>query len=711
MSLCLAIGETRIGGLPVSLAAVNLRSCFVLLLHDRSDRIAGVIHLRLPASSSLAHYVQVSVQRLLADMHGAGAPRGRIAAHIVAGHGTASSLLRTIAGTIRAQGVQSVQPHRLDRGAREICILPRAGGVSVEVITRPEAIPDTRSIALDLGSHILDLHSLRQDVDTARSALPVSRLLTQIVEAASHMLQSAQCFVALQEGDDVVVRATSHATGDAAERIGSGHADALATWLFARGRVARAPSDRGDGPPVDPSSPISVMSQPLYAQADRIGVLYAIRPSENTFSRDDVGILALLAQQASIAISNARIFQRLYAKTSEMEAILQSINDGLVVVDPQMRLVIANDAARRLLHLPSSVQAGTLLPRESPITGLVQSAEIKGSTIREIVLENPPCEAAICQATISQVVDSLGRIQGIVAVLRDVTQGRQLEQLRSNLMSVVSHELKTPLHSISGFVDLILMGKTGKISDLQRDFLTTVKQQSVQLQHIIDDVLEFSRLEYGQAKLTTEPVHLHELVSRVLRKLALLADESQIKMGSNVPSSLPIIPGDSVRLEQVVSNLVDNALKFTPSGGEITVGADDAEDAITLWVSDSGIGIPAEEQARIFHKFYQVTDGINTPGPRRGAGLGLTICKHIVEQHQGDIWVESLPGHGSTFYVALPKERHGEESELLPTTESPAALGDAMVPVPRILQIPSLGRERIDAPELAARASVATPSE
>ena len=316
-------------------------------------------------------------------------------------------------------------------------------------------------------------------------------------------------------------------------------------------------------------------------------------------------------------------------------------------------------------------------------------------------------QPTICQVTLSRVLDSGGRVQGIVAVLRDVTQERHLEQLRSDLMSVVSHELRTPLHSINGFVDLILMGKTGEINETQRDFLRTVKQQSTQLQHIINDVLEFSRLEYGQVTLTTEPVEMRGLVELVFHKLALLAEEARIDLSNAMPRDLPDIPGDSVRLEQVLSNLIDNALKFTPSGGRIVVGGADLDDTVELWVSDSGIGIPMEEQSSIFEKFYQIANGINTPEPRKGAGLGLTICKHIVEQHEGDIWVESVPGSGSTFHVALPKYKRDNIPALdLRPKESAEGIAERTATTPSPLPRPSYApRQPISALEPGTRAS------
>ncbi|MCK4449603.1 MAG: HAMP domain-containing histidine kinase, partial [Anaerolineae bacterium] len=240
-----------------------------------------------------------------------------------------------------------------------------------------------------------------------------------------------------------------------------------------------------------------------------------------------------------------------------------------------------------------------------------------------------------------------GRAQGVVAVLRDITAQKELERMKSNFLSVVSHELKTPLHSIKGFVEIILMGKTGAINELQRDFLGTVKQQTDLLQRQINDLLEFSRLESGQVKLYVEEVALPTLVARVLNKLAPLAQEGELTLHNRLPSDFPAVEGDRLRLEQVLTNLVENGLKFTLPGGDVTVDGVDLGDQVQITVSDTGIGVPPTERDRVFDRFYQVDSSAERA--YRGAGLGLTICKHIVAHHGGRIWLEDNEPQGSRF--------------------------------------------------------------
>jgi signal transduction histidine kinase len=259
-------------------------------------------------------------------------------------------------------------------------------------------------------------------------------------------------------------------------------------------------------------------------------------------------------------------------------------------------------------------------------------------------------------ALASPVLNTDGEVSGVVAVLRDITAQKELERMKSNFLSVVSHELRTPLHSIKGFVEIILMGKTGPVTELQEDFLKTVRTQTTVLQRMIDDLLEFSRMEAGRVKLHLAEVSLPAVAHAVVMKLAPLAEEAGLQLYLALPDDLPEINGDRVRLEQVLTNLVENAIKFTPSGGQIHVSGERAGDRVRLTITDTGIGIPPAEQGKIFDRFYQV-DGSERRA-YRGTGLGLSICKHIVERHNGRVWVESdgVPGHGSRFHVELPVE-------------------------------------------------------
>jgi signal transduction histidine kinase len=226
-------------------------------------------------------------------------------------------------------------------------------------------------------------------------------------------------------------------------------------------------------------------------------------------------------------------------------------------------------------------------------------------------------EAVVHRMGSPEVAESLG----LVLTLRDVTLERATERAKSDFLSIVSHELRTPLNSVMGFLDIVLMGKTGPLTDIQADFLGTAKQESVALQRLINDVLDYSQLQ-----------------SRMLRVV------------NQVPPQI-LVMGDEVRLEQVFKNLLDNAAKFTDPGGEIRFEATLTDDTVTISVVDTGCGIPPAQVGNVFDRFFQAENNSNRH--KRGLGLGLAICKNIVEAHEGEIRIESTLGVGTTVSVKL----------------------------------------------------------
>ncbi len=464
---------------------------------------------------------------------------------------------------------------------------------------------------------------------------------------------------------------------------------------------------------------------PLISRGQPIGALYVAENLSAAPGREPGGklnvteqLLTSFAYFAATAVDNARLYQDAWEKRQELEAVLAGIGDGVVVAAPDLSLILMNPVARDILGLETEPPTGVPLrpylsaftpaagaprpsngdhPGRTPATDrpagaadtdwpeapagqglaglLLETLHGGQELIREVELPGPRHGESSHDdhphtygALASPVLDAEGDVRGVVAVLRDITAQKELERMKSNFLSVVSHELRTPLHSIKGFVEIILMGKTGPVTELQEDFLKTVRTQTTSLQRMIDDLLEFSRMEAGRVKLQLGEVSLPAMAQAVAVKLAPLAEEGGQQLRVELPDGLPEIDADRSRLEQVLTNLVENALKFTPAGGVIVVSGAQVGDRVRLSVADTGIGIPPDEQDRVFDRFYQV-DGSERRA-YRGTGLGLSICKHIVERHNGRIWVESdgLPGHGSRFLVELPIVLRPEEAPTIDFT-------------------------------------------
>lgn len=242
-----------------------------------------------------------------------------------------------------------------------------------------------------------------------------------------------------------------------------------------------------------------------------------------------------------------------------------------------------------------------------------------------------------------------------------------IDEMKQSFLATVTHDLRTPLSSIKGYVEMILAGMSGDITPKQRNQLEIVRQSTNQLSHLISEILDLSKLEAGKMEFDLRPARLEEIAGRVHDLMQVLADQYKLKLELLTEKDLPSVEADADQMQRVITNLVSNALKFTPEGGTITVsvGTRDAGRAVLVAVKDTGPGIPKDSLGQMFGKFFQVRETL-AKARKRGTGLGLSICKHIVEAHGGRIWVESDYGRGSTFAFTLP-----------------AALVPAAAPVPR----------------------------
>jgi signal transduction histidine kinase len=564
--------------------------------------------------------------------------------------------------------------------------------------------------ATDLGDRVLELRALQEVAKALATTLRTEETLQLVAETLCDITGSSHCAVGLV--DQGVHDGQLSGTVVSEELAVPLSFEIPLVFEPATAEASRSGRMVHTEPGADPDSPLRQLLggyacavTPLISRGQPIGALYVAenpialpgRAPENKLNVTEQ-LLTSFAYFAATTIENARLYQDAWEKRRELEAVLAGIGDGVVVADPELSLILMNPVARDILGLevepPAGVPLGPYLSAPVPSTALRQAQDAGSSQststalrqaqdagsgqgladllmetlrgdkelIRELDLPGPrqageaghDAHTRTYGALASPVLDVDGTVRGVVAVLRDITAQKELERMKSNFLSVVSHELRTPLHSIKGFVEIILMGKTGPVTELQEDFLKTVRTQTTSLQRMIDDLLEFSRMEAGRVKLQLSEVSVPVMIEGVAVKLAPLAEEGGLQLYLDLPDDLPEIDADRSRLEQVLTNLVENAIKFTPSGGQITVSGVNLGDRVRLTVADTGIGIPPDEQERVFDRFYQV-DGSERRA-YRGTGLGLSICKHIIERHNGRIWVESdgTPGHGSRFQVELP---------------------------------------------------------
>jgi PAS domain S-box-containing protein len=535
------------------------------------------------------------------------------------------------------------------------------------------------TVVADAVSSLGDEARPPSQAESFLAAQEVTRLTRNTAHAFRLALADEPAVAAALRAD----RVTRAPLGPASERAPLGPVSERAPLGPVSERAPLGPvSDRARGELRQLLGGNSYLIMPLVSRGRPIGALFLADPARRETEdrppqkRDGTPyvseqLMASFAYFAATAIENARLYQDAWEKRRELEAVLAGIGDGVIVADPDLHLILMNPVARTILGVEEEPPAGVPL---RPYLAAPAFADLMAETLHsqeEIIRELELNELARTYGTVaSPVLDADGKVRGVVAVLRDITAQKELERMKSNFLSVVSHELRTPLHSIKGFIEIILMGKTGPVTELQEDFLRTVRSQTTVLQRMIDDLLEFSRMEAGRVRLQVSEVALAGVAHAVASRLAPLAEENRLHLAVQVPDNLPEIDGDRVRLEQVLTNLVENAIKFTPPGGEVYVSGEFLGDRVRLTIADTGIGIPPDEQEKIFDRFYQV-DGSERRA-YRGAGLGLSICKHIVERHSGRIWVESdgISGHGSRFHVELPVELRLAEAPTIDFTTS-----------------------------------------
>lgn len=286
-----------------------------------------------------------------------------------------------------------------------------------------------------------------------------------------------------------------------------------------------------------------------------------------------------------------------------------------------------------------------VLERNAPVLG-----ELGTGAVREVTISKP--QHRILEVRTNPVVDRGGRYLGCVSSLHDVTAEREIAVMKNEFVSMVSHELRTPLTSIKGYVDLIVDGEAGEINEIQREFLSIVQENSDRLVSLINDLLDISRIESGRVHLKIEPLDLSEVVQGVVDTFRTYADQSGIELSWHATKGLPRAAGDRDRVGQVLMNLVSNAIKYSPGGGSVRIDLRRRGERISVGVTDTGMGISAEDQKQLFSKFFRVDSTLTRE--IGGTGLGLSICKSVIELHGGSIGVRSKLGEGSTFWFTLP---------------------------------------------------------
>jgi len=388
--------------------------------------------------------------------------------------------------------------------------------------------------------------------------------------------------------------------------------------------------------------------------SDRVA-LGDLRPMPSEGPRDEIAELSDSLNETAAWMD--RTIRSLSGERNRSSAILRSMVEGVAVIDAQERIVFCNRAFSEVWNLDSAAIEGR------PVIEAVRNPDLLGLTRRALQgeegLRSEIAMGIVQQRSFSVTATPVialegaltgGAPTGAVLVLHDVSELRRLERVRHDFVANVSHEFKTPLTAIQGFAETLLSGALEDPRNNRR-FLEIIRDHATRLAVLTDDLLKLARIEAGKLEVQFGPVQLAEVIERCVETSQFKAARKRITLEIDLPPNLPLVYGDASLLRDVVQNLLDNAVQYTPETGRVRISARADQGQAVVGVDDTGIGIPLADQERIFERFYRVDAARSREAG--GTGLGLSIAKHIVEAHGGRLWVESEVGHGSKFSFSL----------------------------------------------------------
>ena len=535
------------------------------------------------------------------------------------------------------------------------------------------------------AAQITALFEISRDIS---ANLGLSEILSSIVRKARGLLRSDTSFLALMspDGEHLEMAASEGLRTEAMRRLRLGREQGLAGVVVQRGEpiiVDDYPLEViFKDPPTDvvrEEGLISEIAVPLSNGTDLLGVLYIGNRTHARFRSEDGQLLMAFAKQATIAIQNARLYGEAVAQRERAEAgkrylqvVIDSMPEGVVIAEgARGRISTVNRAGKELLGVDTI--AGVEPAREARTLGLftpegtlysadqlplwlaIERGEVCLGV--EVDIRRPDGTRVPVLVNSAPFRDLEGRVSGAVVVFQDISKAKEAEQLKDEFISLVSHELRTPLTSIKGAARTLLRHYSVLDETIRMELLRDVDEEADRLYRLVENLLDFSRAEAGGLRLTTEPVHMDKLAAQVAAEMKGRAERHDVVL--SFPADLPMAEADPLRVEQVLRNLLDNALKYSPGGGAIEVGGSVFEGMLKVTVRDHGMGISPRDRERVFGRFQRAADA--RVGRTQGVGLGLAICRRLVEAHGGKIWIEDPHGEGAIFAFTLPlvKEEWG----------------------------------------------------
>ena len=432
----------------------------------------------------------------------------------------------------------------------------------------------------------------------------------------------------------------------------------------------------------------SAIAAPLMVGAEALGSMLLFHREPDFFTTEHRELVQAASNQIAISINNTELFNLIreqaeslggMLRTQQVEAsrsmaMLEAVADGVLVTDRQNMITLFNEFAQQILDLDREAVVGKSL---DDFTGLfggaarswmetihqwtndLSSFETSGTYAERITLDNK----SVVSIHLAPVM-MRNEFLGTVSIFRDITHQVEVDRLKSEFVATVSHELRTPMTSIKGYVEVLLMGAAGELTEQQAAFLQVVKTNTERLNILVNDLLDVSRIEAGKVVLSIQPLNLPEIADDVIQEQLRQSEEDgkPMKIDLELAPDIPPVPGDPERVRQIMANLINNAYNYTPVGGQINVRIEPVENEAQISIKDNGIGVTPDEKKRIFERFYRGEDPLVLA--TAGNGLGLSITQQLIKMHHGRIWMTSkgVPGDGSTFSFTLPLHSSSEDT-------------------------------------------------
>jgi PAS domain S-box-containing protein len=401
---------------------------------------------------------------------------------------------------------------------------------------------------------------------------------------------------------------------------------------------------------------------PLIARQQVIGVIFVFRSYSSVFSGNDRALLQSFADQAAIAVHNARLYTQVSREKQRLDALLDTAADGILIIAPDHTIERCNLALARMLGVKGEEVRGKLhdelIQWDRRVQGqTLEQAEAGGwpltphSTLYvEGDLKRKGMPSLAVGITYSSLMSPEGFLVNILATVRDITHFREAEEIKSTFISIISHELKTPVALIKGYVGTLRREDATWEREVIQDSLAVIEEEADRLTELIENLLDASRLQAGALKINAADVNLVVMARHIAERFSTQTSQHEIVV--DFSPDFPVVLADENRLIQVLSNLVSNAIKYSKEGGEIRIAGQARANQVIVCVSDQGPGIAAEDMPHVFDRFYR---SINASRTTKGAGLGLYLTRAVIEAHGGRIWVDPKPGEGARICFSLPR--------------------------------------------------------